>query len=148
MDSDSSHKGFSVTRALVFFIGCACLWCGAASPLLGQQGFGQPPAVTPAPAENPAPGVAPNNAPQPAAPAIVALSGGPQFPPVPRDYGGTFFRGSDPNRLDLAGFYFHILKLGYLLAIVMVWHATAAWVDQDARSFSGKSCNDPRASRK
>ncbi len=126
-----------MVRAFAVIVAGCWLCLGVAGLLFGQQGFGQP-APAPTTVDNGLAGApnagAPNGA-IPAAAPIVVLNTGPKFPPVPRDYGGTFFRGSDPNRVDLVGFYFHFLKLGYLLAIVLVWHATAAWVDQDARAL-------------
>lgn len=102
----------------------------------GQQGFG-PPSVAPAAPAVPAAPVAPaaaGNLPAPAGHGATVDSSQ-KFPPVPREFGGTFFRGADPSRLDLAGFYFHAVKLAYVIAIVLLWHWTAAWVDQDARSL-------------
>jgi type II secretory ATPase GspE/PulE/Tfp pilus assembly ATPase PilB-like protein len=82
----------------------------------------------------PAPAAAPVQ-PIPAAAPGGALGSAQKFPPVPRELGGAFFRGADPNRPDLIGFYFHSAKLAYLLAIVLLWHWTAAWIDQDARGL-------------
>ena len=121
-------------------------WFGAGvlAVSLGQQ-FGQPvaptgPAVAPAnPAVAPGnPGVAPAN-PGMAPAGGVAPTGGidsmQKFPPVPREFGGAFFRGTDPSHPNYAGFYFSMIKLVYLLGIVLMWHSTAAWIDQDSRSL-------------
>lgn len=61
---------------------------------------------------------------------------GQKFPPVP---GNRFFRGSDPDKVAFAGFYFGWMKLAYLLGILILWHWTAAWIDQDARQLKMKS---------
>ena len=94
--------------------------------------------VTAQPVLTPQPGTAaPTTPATPAgqvAPAGAATSGQ-TFPPVPRELGGTFFRGSDPQKLNLAGFYFGLMKLLYVLGIVIAWHAVAAWIDRDARGL-------------
>lgn len=104
------------------------------------QPFG-PPGAQPAGNANPAPGPGPQAAPGTVGGgAPVAI--GQKFPPVPRDMGGTFYRGSDPDpqkRAFRTGFYFSLFKIGYLLAIFLLWHWTAAWVDRDARALRMKA---------
>ncbi len=54
------------------------------------------------------------------------------YPPYP---GGIFYRGSHPTNRSLAGFYFHTIKLVYLLALFILWTWTAGWIDADANAL-------------
>ncbi len=113
----------------VGWIAVAANWSQAQPPPLP----GAPPVG--APGQN-APG---QNPPAPAPVVASPQSTGQKFPPVPREFGGTFFRGSDPQKIAFAGFYFGLGKLLYLLAILVLWHWTAGWIDEDARSLKMKS---------
>lgn len=132
---ESPAKGGCVVRTAILVIIGGGLVLGVAnrSP---AQGFNPPGAAPGGNAANAAPaGPAPAQA-----PAVNSSAGtGQKYPPVPTELGGRFFRGSDPTKLANAGFYFSLFRLGLVLAIVILWHWTAAWVDQDARSLKMKS---------
>lgn len=53
------------------------------------------------------------------------------YPPMP----GGFFRGVSATRVDLAGYYFHWIKLFFLLGVWGLWLWTANWIDGDAHAL-------------
>jgi len=68
----------------------------------------------------------------PAQPAPVAtMRAADEYPPSPQG----FYRGSYFDRPDLAGYYFSYVKLGYLIALFLLWVWTAKWIDEDAGSL-------------
>lgn len=52
------------------------------------------------------------------------------YPPYPY----SLRTGNEPNR----GFYFHTVKLVYLLALFVLWIWTASWIDTDAHDLKAK----------
>jgi general secretion pathway protein E len=125
-----------VVRAVILVVVGTGFLIGGARWSFAQQGFAPPTGAQPSNAavQPPPPG------PGGPAPLLTAgISSGQKFPPVPNELGGRFFRGSDPNKPALGGFYFGFGKLAYLLGILLLWHWTAAWIDQDARSLKMKA---------
>lgn len=57
------------------------------------------------------------------------------YPPVPEG----FYRGSSPSNPRLRGFYFHSVKLAYLVGLFMLWVWTADWIDHDSRELKVRS---------
>ena len=53
------------------------------------------------------------------------------YPPIP----GPFYRGNHPADQRHIGFYFHTLKLAYLVGLFVLWAWTAEWIDTDARDL-------------
>lgn len=117
-----------MVRAAKFVVIGLAVLLGAIASALAQQPSGPAPTSMPG---APAPAAMPGQA----APAGSAVGGGQQFPPVPREMGGTFFRGADSQKPNLAGFYFSLMKLLYVIGAFIAWSAIAAWVDQDARGL-------------
>ena len=68
------------------------------------------------------------------APAVLAAGRDPNaFPPAP---GGIFYRGSyQDQKFGPPGYYLHLGKLCYLLALFVLWTWTAGWIDDDARTL-------------
>lgn len=64
-------------------------------------------------------------------PAVAAARNGNSFPPVP----GPFYRGNHPQDPRHVGFYFHSMKLAYLIGLFVLWVWTAEWIDTDSREL-------------